>query len=166
MNRLHVIRILPGDLPESGSLPALCGKSVRPRSRLLSVGRMAGRHSRRHLCLRADQGGVGPLPGLAGAAASVNGALSMLPGSGWTGATSTENVQSRSDLDRGYALFCICNPKTDETEYETERVQTLGKDSRSDLLVIGNTCADLQLGVSRRRAAMDTYCAAIQFING
>ena len=64
-------------LSEGGSLPALRGKSVRSRARLLPVGRMVGRHRRRNLCLRAGQGGVGPVLSLAGASASVNGVLNM-----------------------------------------------------------------------------------------
>lgn len=62
-------------LSEGGSLPAIRCQSVRPCSRLLPVGRMAGRHCRRALCLRSGQGGVGPLLGLAVAAASVYGVL-------------------------------------------------------------------------------------------
>ena len=64
-------------LSEGNRLPALCGESVRPCARLLPVGRLAGRHRCRNLCLRAGQGGVGPVLGLAGAAASVNGVLNM-----------------------------------------------------------------------------------------
>lgn len=71
-------------LSEGGSLPALRCQSVRSCSRLLPMGRMAGRHCRRPLCLRAGQGGVGPVFGLAGAAAPVNGVLNMqsVPGGG------------------------------------------------------------------------------------
>lgn len=62
----------------------------------------------------------------------------------------------RSGSDRGNALFCIGNIK----KHETECVQILGKDDRSDTAgIIGRTYTDLLHWVSRRRFALDTYRA-------